>query len=92
MCKDCANFYQHYGLSDKKLFALNCGHCTHRKPRHKSPLSAVCDQFSPAAKTKELFASKEYLSKALLKYILELELLPEIISQLDDKPKAQDDK
>ena len=44
----------------------------------KKPDTKACEHYVPGEKDKEPFASKEYLSKKLLNYVLSLELLPEI--------------
>ena len=77
-CHQCQFFRQHYGLDDKKIFRVYCGHCTQgRKPRRK-PDQIACDAFVLADK-KDPFVTKEYLSKELLRYVLEMELLPEVL-------------
>ena len=77
-CKQCTHFRQHYAIDKKRIFRVYCGHCTFPKARRKAPDSPVCDNFSPAPPDEDAFATKEYLSKTLLEYILNLELLPEI--------------
>ena len=78
-CKDCKFFVQHYGLNQRKLFRLNCGHCiTIHKMRQKRPDALSCDNFQPGPTDQEAFVSKEYLSKELLHYVLSLDLLPEL--------------
>ncbi len=52
-----------------KAYALSKG---------RKPDAPVCEQYAPAEPETDAFASKEYLSKALLKYVLELPLLPDI--------------
>ena len=78
-CKNCAKFHQHYSLDDKKLFQVFCRHCTaaHRT-RKRQPDTPACDHFVPAPPSETPFVTKEYLSKALLEYMLQLELLPQI--------------
>ena len=77
-CKDCEHYLQHYGLDNTKIFRVYCGHCRLAWRKRKKPDTPACPQFSPAAPAEEPFASKEYLSKALLEYVLRLDLLPEI--------------
>ena len=77
-CCNCAYFKQHYVLNEKKLFRINCGHCMYKSPRQKKPGARKCDKFIAAVPDEEAFVQKEYLSKALLQYMLQLELLPEI--------------
>lgn len=77
-CKHCQYFHQHYTLDKKHIFRVYCGHCTYRKVRNKSPEAKVCDGFLLAEPKEAAFATKEYLSKELLQYLLNLELLPKI--------------
>ena len=77
-CKNCANYRQHYALDNRKLFRVYCGHCAVYPPKRKRPDTKACDRFSPAPPDEKTFASKEYLSKELLKYVLTLKLLPKI--------------
>ena len=79
-CKDCLYFHQHYGLNGRKIFRLYCGHCTFSRVKRKLPDTKVCENFIPGSAQEEAFASKEYLSKELLQYMLSLGLLPEIES------------
>lgn len=80
-CKDCCYFLQHYTFDNKKIFRVFCGHCTRNAPKHKRPYTKGCDQFAPRPENENPFVSKEYLSKELLRYMLSLELLPEIHEQ-----------
>ena len=81
-CNSCAFFKQHYGLDGKKLYRLYCGHCTKTNgralTRNRKPDAPACERYEPAEPATEAFASKEYLSKALLDSVLSLELLPNI--------------
>ena len=77
-CKDCQYFLQHLALNRRRLFCVCCGHCTLRKPKRKQPDAKACEQFIPGPQLGEAFVTKEYLSKELLQYVLNLELLPEI--------------
>lgn len=78
ICKNCAYFRQHYTFDKRKIYRVYCGHCTHLKIRRKFPDTASCENFVYAEPDECAFATKEYLSKALLQYLLQLELLPEI--------------
>ena len=84
ICKECTHFRQHYGLNEKRIFKVYCGHCTRDIRRTKRPDRAACDMFEPAIK-ENTFVSKEYLSKELLRYVLEMELLPEILNLYENK-------
>ena len=78
-CRNCAHFHQHYGLDGKKLFRIFCGHCTaDSRIRKRQPDNLACDHFVPAPPSETSFVTKEYLSKALLEYMLQLDLLPAI--------------
>lgn len=46
--------------------------------KRKQPDAPACDAFSPAPPDENAFATKEYLSKELLQYLIRLELLPPI--------------
>lgn len=77
-CKNCQHFLQHYGFDKRKLFRMYCGHCTLSYVKRKRPDTPACTHFTPGPADTEAFATKEYLSKELLQYVLSLELLPEI--------------
>ena len=81
-CNGCAHFLQHYGLDGKRLFKVDCGHCTKKVGYRKSPDTKACKMYSPGGDSADPFVTKEYLSKELLNYMLRLELLPEIQQQL----------
>ena len=83
-CKDCAHFHQHYSFAQKKIFRVYCGHCTQGRIKKKAPDTIACDDFVVASSDTEVFATKEYLSKELLQYILRLELLPQITDAQKD--------
>ena len=77
-CKDCAHYRQHYTFDQRKIFRVYCGHCTYQKAKTKRPDAKVCEHYLQSELAEKAFATKEYLSKALLEYMLKLELLPEI--------------
>ena len=77
-CKDCVHYLQHYALDKRKIFRVYCGHCTYRRIRNKRPDAIGCENYSFAESREEAFASKEYLSKALLEHLCSLELLPPV--------------
>ena len=78
ICQNCKYFRQHYGLDGKKIFRLHCGHCTQPHLRNRKPYQKACAEFIQGENREKEFASKEYISKALLEWIKQLELLPEI--------------
>ena len=77
-CKDCKYFFQHYSLDENQLFRVYCGHCTHNAVRQKRPDTKACTHFVAGPADTDAFATKTYLSKELLRYVLKLELLPQI--------------
>ena len=77
-CNTCIHFRQHYALNNGKIFRVYCGHCTCGKVRRKRPDAKACENYLLSESTENTFATREYLSKALLDYILRMELLPEI--------------
>ena len=77
-CKECQFFRQHYTFDKRRIFRVWCGHCTLVKAKQKLPDAKACENFIPGPVQENAFASKEYLSKELLQYMLSLELLPEI--------------
>lgn len=77
-CANCKYYMQHYTFDKHRIFRVYCGHCTFQRPRTKKPDAKICENFVPGTVPEDAFASKEYLSKELLRYVLNLELLPEI--------------
>lgn len=77
-CKSCAHYRQHYTFDQRKLFQVYCGHCTYQRIKTKRPDAKACEHYLFSESAAKAFAAKEYLSKALLEYMLKLELLPEI--------------
>lgn len=77
-CDTCAYYKQHYTFNQRKILRVHCGHCMFAKVKTRKPDSKACDDYIQADSDERAFVSKEYLSKALLKYMMELELLPKI--------------
>lgn len=77
-CKNCKHFRQHYGLDERRLFRVYCGHCVLSRTTKKRPDSPGCAQFEPGPDPADAFVSKAYLSRELLQYVLNMELLPEV--------------
>ena len=80
-CKRCHHYIQHYTLKEGRVFSVCCGHCVQGKPKRRLPDAAACQHFVPGEPDTEAFVTKDYLSKKLLQYILDMELLPEIIEK-----------
>jgi len=49
-----------------------------KKSKQNGRISKACDNYLQSESAEKSFVTKEYLSKALLEYMLGLELLPEI--------------
>ena len=88
-CQNCQHFHQHYVFVENKLLRARCGHCTLQHIRRKFPDAKICDHFIPGTDDTEPFASKEYVTKALLQHLLKLELLPEIAEAPENKPRKK---
>ncbi len=85
-CRNCEYYRQHYSIDGRKIFWVYCGHCTaSRKVRQRKPDALACQQFAPVPPVEDEFVNKEYLSKALLQYMLRMELLPQIENAPEDK-------
>ena len=77
-CKSCCYFVQHYILGRDKLFEVCCGHCISSRTKRKQTEAKACGNYLTKQPMEDTFASKEYLSKALLQKVLGMELLPRI--------------
>ena len=77
-CRECEHFYQHYAMDQRKIFRVYCGHCMLDRARKKRPDTIACEHFVAAPPDEEAFATKEYLSRELVQYLLNLDLLPTI--------------
>ena len=84
-CRACKYFHQHYTIDNKRIFSVFCGHCTYGRIRKKDPDSKACEHFAYIPPVEDYFVTKEYLSKELLRRILEMDLLPEIEELPTDK-------
>ena len=77
-CKTCGYFVQHYVLGKDKLLEAHCGHCIYACTKRKCPDAEACGNYLAKQPAEDIFVSKEYLSKALLQKVLDMELLPKI--------------
>ena len=77
-CRTCIYYRQHYSLNQRQIFQVYCGHCTNQRTKTKRPDSKACENYTQVKQGEEPFVTKEYLSKALLEYMLSMDLLPEI--------------
>ena len=86
-CKNCGHYHQHYALNEKRIFRVYCGHCAMARIKKRLPDTPACEHFVPASADEDAFATKEYLSKVLLEYMLKLELLPQINTMAERRRK-----
>ena len=84
MCKDCEHYQQHYAFDRQELFRVCCGRCLLQRKK-RFPDAAVCENFLLTPSVECRFVTKEYLTKELLQYLLQLELLP----QMKDETKKE---
>ena len=77
-CGSCEYYHQHYAFSDGRIHRVFCGHCTLGRFKTKRPYAAACENYIYTEPDESAFVSKEYLSKALLLRVLNMELLPPI--------------
>lgn len=73
-CKQCTHYVQHYGLFEGKLRPLFCGHCLLNHKKSRKPYMPVCEQFVQDTPVEDKMVTKEYLTRALLQHILDMEL------------------
>jgi len=71
-CRNCAHFQQHYTFDKRRIFRVYCGHCTFGRAKKKLPDAKGCVNFTYANCDENAFVTKEYLSKELLQYLLNL--------------------
>ena len=77
-CENCEYFRQHYTINDGQIFRVYCGHCVQGRSKVKRPDCAACGEFVPGTSVEDMFVRKEYLTKELLRHLLNMELLPPI--------------
>ena len=73
-CRECKQYVQHYGLFDGKIKEVYCGHCKQGRCKRRLPYDAACPDFELGIPADKEMVSKEYLTKALLKRVLEMDL------------------
>lgn len=90
VCKTCLHYQQHYVFDKSKISWVYCGHCTYQKVKTKRPDTKACENYILSDSAGKAFVTKEYLSHALLEYMLKLELLPQIHNIEKEKSKEID--
>ena len=83
-CGSCAHFYQHYILTEGRSMRVFCGHCAIPKIKHRKPFSKACENYVYGPPDEDAYADKKYLTKEMLKYLLNLELLPQVENATND--------
>lgn len=78
LCRNYRYYLQHYTFDNHGILRVYCGHCVLGRPKHKKPDAKACEGFVPSPDQEEIFATKEFLTKELLQYVLNMDLLPEI--------------
>ena len=77
-CRSCVHYRQHYALDQHRFFQVYCGHCTRLRIKARRPDAKICENYVQTESDEKAFVTKEYLSKALLDYMLKLDLLPQL--------------
>ena len=78
-CQDCAQFKQHYGISDDRYHWVNCGYCrAYRRPKHRHALAQICERFVPCERKPTVPRDKLMLTVERLRHILDMEFPPEM--------------
>ena len=83
-CQTCLYFHQHYTLKCGKLLRVFYGHCVLSTAKPKRPFTKACENYVDSPLDEDAYADKKYLTKEMLKYLLSLELLPQIEGTLKD--------
>jgi len=91
-CGSCLYFRQHYAFDQRKLFRVYYGHCTYQRAKGKRPDAKICENYTPGIPDENAFVTKEYLSKKLLEYMLQLDLLPQIFGDETNSQKTDSAK
>ena len=87
-CETCVHFIQHYRLEEDSCAAVNCGHCTYPRLKHRKPLTEACIHYAPRLSPPALPDRKKviyYLTTEVLQYILRYELPPVIVETEEDE-------
>ena len=84
-CQTCLHFHQHYTLKCGKLLRVFYGHCVFPTAKPKRPFSKACENYIYCLPDEDAYADKKYLTKEMLKYLLSLELLPQIEDISNDR-------
>ena len=76
ICKYCKHFHQHYGLKDGVFSQVHCGHCVFPQVKHRRPSGKICAHFTPGLPDEEIYATKKFLTKEMIRRLFELEFFP----------------
>ena len=75
-CETCKHFHQHYSLKDGILTQVHCGHCVFPRVKHKQPYSKSCEHYTRGPVDEEIYATKKYLTKEMIRHLFEMEFFP----------------
>ena len=81
VCKNCIYYHQHYILSEERCDWVNCGHCAYPRLKHRKPNDKACTNYQQRTSPQDLPDRQKvmhFLTKEMLRFILDLELPPEI--------------
>ena len=82
ICKQCKHFRQHFVLDSQVCVAINCGHCVYPQIKHRQAKRKACEYFAEREVPLNYPDRAEvlhFLTTELLRYVLTLELPPEIV-------------
>lgn len=77
-CRECKEYVQHYGIFDGKIRKVYCGHCKQIRSKAKRPDDVACPSFVSGTPEDEKLVSREFLTKELLKRVLEMNLWSDV--------------
>lgn len=72
-CNQCQYYIQHYAFLEGKFRRLLYGHCIQNQKKRDTK-GKICPEFVLTEPIENQFVTKEYLTKALLHRILEMDL------------------
>lgn len=84
ICKNCTHFCRHYTLSKDHCTAIDCGHCSYPRLKHRKANAAACIHYVCREKPPTIPKRKEvinYLTTDVLEYIMKLKLPPEVTEE-----------
>jgi len=82
ICKNCVHFHQHYVLNSHRGVAIDCGHCSYSRRKHRSATASACVHFT----FREMPAPLPDREKVIdfLRHIMNLKLPPVIVKENEE--------